>query len=109
MLFCSYWNVDNKILYLINGYNVQSIYEEKNRQMTAILIIDIIILLVSIIIIFIFSLYLTKPISKLNNISKKIATGNFNERVKIKSKDEIGELATSFNIMAEQIENKIMN
>ena len=36
MLFSSYWNINNKILYLINGYNIQSVYEEKSRQMATI-------------------------------------------------------------------------
>ena len=33
--------------------------------------------------------------------------GKFDERANIKTKDEIGELSQSFNIMAEEIENKI--
>ncbi len=107
MIFISHWNINNKTLYIISAYNINAIYEEKDRQMSVILITDIIILAVSNIAIFIFSVYLTNPISKLNKTSKNIASGRFNERVKIKSKDEIGELATSFNLMAEQIENKI--
>ena len=107
MLFTSHWNINNKIIYIVNAYDVSTIYEEKDRQISAILITDITILVVSIIAIFIFSIYLTSPIYRLNKTSKKIASGKFDERVNIKSKDEIGELAKSFNIMADQIENKI--
>lgn len=107
MLFSSHWNINNKIIYIINAYDVGAIYEERDRQMSEILVTDIIILLVSTIAIFIFSQYITRPISILNKTSKKIASGKFNERVNITSKDEMGELAESFNIMANQIENKI--
>lgn len=66
-----------------------------------------IILGVASIFIVIFSTFLTKPIKKLNIASKKIAQGEFKNRVSIKKDDEIGELANSFNIMAEEIESKI--
>ena len=107
MLFPSCWDINSKTIYIINAYDICSIYEEKDRQMSVILITDIIILIVSSIAVFIFSKYLTNPISRLNKTSKKIAFGKFNERINIKNKDEIGELAESFNIMAKEIENKI--
>jgi len=107
MIFTSHWSINNKIIYIINAYDVENIYQEKDRQMSEILLTDIIILVVSSIIISIFSIFLTTPINRLNKASKKIASGEFQERVSIKSKDEVGELANSFNIMAEQVENKI--
>ncbi len=107
MLFSSYWSINNKIIYIVNAYDINPIYEEKDRQMSEILFTDIIILGVSSVVIFVFSAFLTKPINSLNKTSKKIASGEFNERVKIKSKDEIGELAENFNVMAEEIEQKI--
>lgn len=107
MLFSSQWSINNKTMYLINAYEINALYEEQDRQLKSILLTDIIILVGSSIVISIFSIFLTTPINNLNKISKQIAMGNFNKRVKIKSKDEIGELAENFNIMAEQIENKI--
>lgn len=107
MLFLSHWSINNKVIYIINAYDISNIYEEKDRQMREILFTDIIILTISAIVIFIFSKFLTKPIESLNKTSKKIANGKFNERVQIKSNDEIGELAQNFNTMAEQIEQKI--
>lgn len=107
MLFSSHWSINNKIIYLVNVYDIEAIYEEKDRQMEAILVTDCIILAVSAVVIFVFSVFLTNPINRLNKTSKKIAAGQFQERVRIRSKDEIGELASSFNTMAEQVENKI--
>ncbi|WP_367566015.1 sensor histidine kinase [Lacrimispora sp.] len=50
---------------------------------------------------------LTKPIHKLIYAVKKIRSGDYTERVKYKEKDEVGILASDFNNMAEQLEEKI--
>lgn len=107
MVFHSDWNVESNEIYIVNMYDITDIYEEKDRQLSEILITDIVILIVSTIAILGFSIYLTNPICKLNKTAKEIAKGKFNERVNIKSNDEIGELAESFNIMAEQVESKV--
>jgi len=47
---------------------------------------------------------LINPLAQINNVAKRFANGEVNRRVYIESKDEIGELANSFNIMAESLE-----
>lgn len=47
---------------------------------------------------------LIKPLSEINNAAKKLAQGEVEKRVYIDSQDEIGDLAESFNIMAESLE-----
>lgn len=47
---------------------------------------------------------LINPLAEINNVAKKFASGEVNRRVNIESKDEIGQLADSFNIMAESLE-----
>ncbi|MBE6054235.1 MAG: HAMP domain-containing histidine kinase [Clostridium sartagoforme] len=47
---------------------------------------------------------LIKPLSEINNAAKKFAKGEVKKRIHIDSNDEIGELADSFNIMAESLE-----
>ncbi len=42
-------------------------------------------------------------VKSLNNATQRIARGNFKDRVAIGQKDEIGQLAASFNKMAEQL------
>lgn len=107
LFFSSYWSINNEVIYTIHIYDVTAIYEERDRQMLDTIVADVIILGVSSVFISIFSLFLTRPIHQLNEASKKIASGKIRERVTVKSKDEIGELANSFNQMAEQIEHKI--
>lgn len=48
-----------------------------------------------------------KPIKQLENSANKIASGDINISLEIKSKDELGNLANSFNIMAANIRNSI--
>lgn len=54
---------------------------------------------------FIFSRSFVKPISLLVKATKKIASGDFLTKTEIKTKDEIGILATSFNEMTEKLKN----
>lgn len=50
---------------------------------------------------------LTKPLRDLGDSARRIAEGNYHERVAITSKDEIGQFARTFNIMADSVERKI--
>lgn len=49
------------------------------------------------------------PLSKINNVAKKIAKGEVDKRVTIDSDDEVGELAESFNYMADYMEKTDKN
>ena len=48
--------------------------------------------------------FVTEPIVKLNNAAKDIAEGKLGQTVEIERADELGELATSFNRMAHQLQ-----
>lgn len=52
---------------------------------------------------FIVSRRLTNPIRKLNDASRKVASGDLDVRVFLKSNDELHEFADSFNYMTEKI------
>jgi signal transduction histidine kinase len=60
---------------------------------------------ISIIFIYIFSLRLSRPLKQIRNAAKIISAGEFTKRLDIKSKDEIGELAGTFNQMAAALQN----
>ncbi len=50
---------------------------------------------------------ISKGINETMRIVKKVALGDFKERAKVFSKDEIGQLATSFNQMTDDLEKNI--
>jgi len=49
------------------------------------------------------SRYITGPLKRLTVSALRVSAGDFEQRVPIKSRDEIGELAKAFNTMAERI------
>lgn len=51
-----------------------------------------------------FQKIIIKPLGKINYVADKISKGEVDKRVYIQSGDEIGELAKSFNLMAESLE-----
>ena len=51
------------------------------------------------------SMKISRPISSINSAVRDLAAGNFGKRVNVESDDEIGQLASSFNFMANSIED----
>lgn len=66
-------------------------------------------LIVSFILIYFQAKKISKPIIEINRAAQNIAKGNFNERVDITTRDEIGQLASTFNFMASSIEKSEAN
>ncbi|MEA1961309.1 MAG: HAMP domain-containing sensor histidine kinase [Bacillota bacterium] len=50
---------------------------------------------------------LLKPLNQLGSSTQRISRGHYDERAKIKTKDEIGELACQFNTMAAAVEEHV--
>ena len=57
---------------------------------------------------FFLSRSITKPLIKLRNAANDIAHGNFDVKTSINSKDEIGELSSSFDHMAMQLKESLL-
>jgi len=51
---------------------------------------------------------ITRPIKDLTAITKRVAGGHYDERIYIRSGDEMGELAHNFNVMSDEVNKKIM-
>ncbi|MBU5450346.1 cell wall metabolism sensor histidine kinase WalK [Acetivibrio sp. MSJd-27] len=58
----------------------------------------------SFMIILLLSKRITDPIKEISKAAKKLASGDFTERVRLISEDEIGQLADTFNEMADSLE-----
>ena len=58
---------------------------------------------ISIILILAFSSFFSKPIAKLKEYSITLSKGNFKNKIQLNRNDEFSDLATSMNIMAEEI------
>ena len=99
--------VSNKNIILLNIYDITSVFSEREEQNAYYIKWFLVIIFAYVISVIIFTKILTSPIEKLNQISKRIATGNYKERTNIKNSDEIGELSQSFDIMADSIETAL--
>lgn len=62
-------------------------------------------LIVAIILGWTISRYISRPIQEVSQVAQEIAEGNFQSRVVVKSRDELGILGNSFNHMAQRLEN----
>ena len=51
------------------------------------------------------SFYISRPLIKLKDATSKIGKGNFDIKTDIRSKDEIGELASHFHVMAKDLKD----
>jgi HD-GYP domain-containing protein (c-di-GMP phosphodiesterase class II) len=56
---------------------------------------------------FLFAKQLTQPVRDLAEAAGRIASGNFAQRINVRSRTELGELGTSFNLMTDQLEQYI--
>jgi signal transduction histidine kinase len=59
---------------------------------------------VTLVLTFFLSRRILHPISALTSAARKLGRGDLSQRVKVKSRDEVGELATTFNAMADELE-----
>ena len=53
------------------------------------------------------SAFLTGPLKRMSGAARRMALGDYEERLAVSGRDEIGELAESFNQMAEAVEEKV--
>lgn len=88
---------------------MNEIQDDTSSMITNNLLIGFGCLILVILIAILFSNTLIKPIKILLDYMEKIKNGDFSVRIKIKSKDEIGQLASGFNAMIEDVGNLIKN
>ncbi len=86
--------------YLILEYDKEEILAPINTTRNLILTASLAASIVAIIISVFIARSISKPIKTLTEAADEIAQGNFDSKVRIKSNDEIGKLAESFNFMA---------
>ena len=60
--------------------------------------------IIAIILVYFQSKKISRPIGQINDAVRDIASGNLSQRIPVTSKDEIGQLASSFNLMADSVE-----
>ncbi len=65
--------------------------------------VALLLILISVLCAFVFSHWFTKPLTRLSAATHEITRGNYDARVQVKGSDEIAQLTTDFNQMAEEV------
>lgn len=94
-------------VYLLTATDIQTVIDQKEEMIRDYSTIYFLTIGFGGVLVVIFSAWLTGPIRKMSAVAAKIAGGNYRERLKVYSNDEIGELSQRFNTMAETIEERI--
>ena len=63
------------------------------------------VMLAALVAVYFISAKVIGPLKKIGSAAKKFASGQFDVRVKVKGRDEVAELATAFNNMAQSLDN----
>ena len=98
---------DEHEIYLVTETDISQVVDKQEMMNNYFQRIYMIILCVVFPAIFLLTGMITAPIKNVSKAAKRIAGGNYSERISFSGHDEICELADNFNQMAERVEEKI--
>lgn len=112
---------DSRRLYQINGiiktdsqalelyvlYDMTPVYEARDEQVSVYHQIFIVLILVGGFAAWITSYIMTKPLYKVSKSARALASGDLESRVRLKTQDEIGQLGSDFDDMADRLSDNI--
>lgn len=111
-LYNLHWGIISESPIKTALFYVRSLEEESNIQISEILFVSISILLITIVLVIAVSYFLAKsisnPIMEFENKAELISEGEYTQKIQIKSHNEIGRLADTFNLMTKKIEAYIL-
>lgn len=97
----------DRTLYLETMRDVTSVYEERARGFLVYRNMMLLILVISSVVMFFISTWLTRPIRLLTKAARKMTDGDYSYRAEQVSTDEMGQLTRDFNHMAGVLEENI--
>ncbi len=100
-------NTLDRILYLETMRDVSEVFEEREMGFSLYRKVTLVMLVIGTLIMHFIASLLTKPIRILTRATKRMAAGDYAYRAEQVSKDELGQLTTDFNNMANALEENI--
>lgn len=94
--------VEGSVLAISSSNSLESLVD---AMVNAIVASSLWILLAALIAVYFITEMITGPLRQMSRAAKKMAVGKFDTRIPVKGKDEVAELAESFNNMAESLES----
>ncbi len=100
--------MNGEVKYIIyTRMDASTMHQSLEQTKRTILITVLLALSLTAVVGFVFAKTLTGPILVLTGKAKELAEGNMNQKIKVQSDDEIGQLTMSFNYMAEKLNNTL--
>ncbi len=100
--------LESKDWYYLHRIPESSFYAAVNEQTRNALLVTLAAAVAAVTAMIVFSRQtLSRPLNGLVEVAKAIASGDLSRRLAMKRQDEIGELANSFNTMADSLQNRI--
>jgi len=97
---------DKEIGTVVIAYNISDILKTKNLDVRSMLLVFFTVFLIVIIVSVLIGRWLSNPLKTLSESAHSISKGDFDVKIEIKSKDEIGDLSRIFNKMAESLKKQ---
>ncbi len=97
----------NDKIYFVTQVDISNLLQQQDTLISYFQKIYCIALSVGMLLILIFSTFLIRPLKKMARVANRIANGEYEERISTAGRDEISELADSFNQMAAAVEEKV--
>ncbi len=95
------------VLYLETIRDITSLFSDREIHYQVYRWIVLLVVGVSSAVMFAFSYWLTTPIRSLGRVATQLSQGDYTPRARVTGRDEISELAASFNHMADAIEKNV--
>ena len=90
--------------YVVIHKPLSDLYAERDTMLKYLLLFAGIFLILSFMILILFTLTVYRPLVTISEGSMEFASGNLKHRIKVDSADEMGDLANSMNVMAQELE-----
>ncbi len=100
-------NTLDRILYLETLKDVTEVFEERAQSFAMYRRMTLGVLLLSAVLMYFISVWMTRPIRLLTRATRQMAWGNYSYRAALVSSDEMGQLTRDFNQMANALEDNI--
>ncbi|WP_413527009.1 methyl-accepting chemotaxis protein [Marinilactibacillus psychrotolerans] len=85
------------------------VYAGVNALLRNVVLIAVVLIILTTVAMYVLASKITKPIRALNEEVKHVAEGDLSRQLTVTSKDETGELTTSFNLMVTSLQNLIVS
>ena len=99
--------MNSRTYYLESFQDITEVYDERDDFYAQYRTVMLVLIIVSSIIIFIVSHFLTRSVVNLSDVTREFADGDYSVRAEVNGEDEIGTLAQDFNEMADNLTQKM--